>query len=160
MALRQGLMMIVEKTTLNYIEFQFVQEELELKRSLNTENVLITGRNLPTNAHYASGENSLDLELAFFSLTDDKEDIQQKIDFLLGLTYSGTGQRSSNRVQLIWGDLYQDEEWYISGLKVRWEVFNPEKGYLPHYATARLTLEQIGNIRRRQAGATTALSSD
>lgn len=126
-------------TTLFRLDIQFVPENLKLSSSAEFPEITIVGRNTPQYQH-TGGREQLTLKLDFHAVESSKEDVLRKINWLKSLRYSNGFGSPPEKVKLVWGDMFQDEEWLVKQVDVEFSLFDKVAGFLPRQAYATVTL--------------------
>jgi len=138
MTTTNGQLYIVNLTTLEKLEIQFVPNEVVIDRSANMPEVVIIGRDTP-NYQWSSGRQSLTLNLDFLANDENRLDVKAKVEWLMGLTRRPANNRKAPNVKLVWGDLFKDEVWVVPSVKPRYSNFNKVYNFLPQQAYVDIT---------------------
>jgi hypothetical protein len=140
MTTTNGQLYIVNLTTLEKLEIQFVPSEVVIDRNASMPEVVIIGRDTP-NYQWASGKQSLTLNLDFLSNDENRLDVKAKVDWLMGLTRKPNNTMKAPNVKLVWGDLFKDEVWVVPSVKPRYSNFNKVYNFLPQQAYVDITFQ-------------------
>lgn len=126
-------------TTLFRLDIQFVPEKLKLTSSAEFPEVTIVGRNTPQYQH-TGGREQITLKLDFHAVEEAKDDVLRKVNWLKSLRYGNGFGSPPEKVKLVWGDMFEDEEWLVKQVDVEFSLFDEGAGFLPRQAYADVTL--------------------
>lgn len=139
MTTTNGQLIIIDLTTLERLEIQFVPPTVSPSSSSTLGEVVVVGANLPS-FHYVGGKRALPLRLDFHSDTDTVDDVKAKCNWLERLTQPSKQGRKN--VKVIFGSLFEDEKWVVSSVNIDYSLFDMPSGFLPRQAYATIKLQQ------------------
>lgn len=135
----QGAAYIINLSSLETMEIQFVLDELTYTRNANYSNIEIIGRNEPK-YHYSGGETTMPLILDFHAQDDDRQDVIRKIKWLEALSYGDGYDANPPVIKIVFGEVFKEEQWIVKSVKPNMSLFVPMFNFLPHQATVSLDL--------------------
>jgi hypothetical protein len=94
------------------LEIQFVPKEISMTNGGDSETVSIIGRNFPF-YQYSNGERTLKFDIEFYSDTDTRDDVMQKIRKLEGWAMNETFEKGKTILLLKFGGLFSQSKWII-----------------------------------------------
>lgn len=130
---------IIDLETLERVRIQFIPHEIVEPRSLEVNNIIPIGRNIPDYG-FAGGEDSLEMVLDFFSVQEDRKDVLDTCSWLKSLTYSSNVDTVPSEVKLVFGELYRDQKWNVQVANVVYSGFVKTRGLLPQQARVEIRL--------------------
>lgn len=136
---------IVNLTTFESIELQFVPPSIDINRNPNVEQVDIIGLNLPR-TQQQGGPRTLDMELDFYAAEQDRKDVITKCRQLEALTYRDGPDIPAPQVRLVFGTMFYQEIWTVRKVEYSLTQFDRKYAYLPMRAKVRITLVQDGAL--------------
>lgn len=150
MSTTQGKLYFTALSSLERLEIQFVPPTLNNTRTANISELAVVGRNNPLQ-HFTSGAENLSLELDFYSETENRFDVMEKVSWLKSLAAADGFAGSQEKVRLTFGRMFRNNEvWTVRSVSSRFELFDEQNGYLPRqaYVTIELSLDPDTNLRR------------
>ena len=147
MTTTEGQLYFIALTTLDRLNIQFVPDQLEIARNPSIANIQVVGRNNPI-YHYISGDTTMRLELDFHAMTENRQDVIDKCKWLEHLAYNDGYEKEPQKVKLVFGELFQDEQWIVRQVSYSLSNFNKQKGFLPQqaYVSVELGLDPESNL--------------
>lgn len=139
MTTTQGQIYLIALSSLERLDIQFVPDVLPITRTANIAEIAVVGRNTPQH-HYTGGTEGIELKLDFFASEENRQDVRKKCNWLRSLCYSDGNKKPPEKVKLVWGDLFRDEEFVVRSVKVEYSLFNREFGFLPQQAYVNIAL--------------------
>jgi len=136
----EGLLYFTALRTLERLDIQYVPKDITLVRTPIIAGVAVVGRNNPIH-HYVGGTTELNLELEFYAMEDNMEDVITKCKWLESLCYGDGFDNPPEQVRLTFGRLFGNNEvWVVKDVKYKMSLFMVEKGFLPRQATVTVSL--------------------
>lgn len=135
-----GQCFIVDVVDLSQIEIQFVPPEFSQPRKADLNGAKIIGRN-HERLFYTGGRDTLSMVLDFYSDTENRTDVIEKIEWLRSLTMNDGNNGSFRNVKIVFGELFLYHIWAISDVTPVMSHFDSENGFLP--MRAQVTLKFI-----------------
>src|SRR5690606_14511421 len=83
----EGRLYFIALTTLDRLDIQFVPDEINISRNPTIASIQVIGRNNPI-YHYISGETTLNLQLDFHAMHENRQDVINKCRWLEHLAYA------------------------------------------------------------------------
>lgn len=139
MTTTEGRLYLIALGSLERLEIQFVPATIDVERNANYPEIAVVGRNTPQ-YHFTGGNESLPLKLDFFAAEENREDVRKKCQWLKSLTYSDGFKKPPQKVKLVYGDLFKDEEWVVKSVKISYSMFSKPHGFLPQQAYVDIVL--------------------
>jgi len=130
---------LVGLRTLEKLEIQFVPKTFDINRSANISKIQTIGRNTPFH-HYTSGSTELKFQLDFCCEQENRQDVIEKCKWLESLMCNDGYNNPPERIKVIFGDLFRDEAWVVTGCSYKLSNFDQVYGFLPKQAYVDLTL--------------------
>ena len=148
MATTNGQLYFIGLRTLERVIIQFVPDKLSLSRGANVSGLNVIGRNNPI-YHFTGGETLLDFDLDFHAEAQDRQDVITKVKWLEALCYSDGREYPPEKIKLVFGSIFRDEEWSVVSVKYDLSLFDKQFGFLPRQANVKVTLklDPTRNIR-------------
>ena len=127
----------IDTPNVERLKVQYMPKAISYSRSANIQRVDIVGRNDKLN-QYKGGDTSLSFSLDFYAIEEGFEDAKRNINWLKSMTYSNQDAPPS-RIKIVLGDVFDNEVWVLKSVGVKYSNFQPANGWLPRYATAKLS---------------------
>jgi len=137
MAVTDLYIVAIDEPQTNTLQLQYMPLQVQYSRDAKFDSIAVIGRNNPLH-HYSGGDTSLSFPIDFYSDDPEGGKALQGIQFLESMQYSGI-DRSPSRLSLVFGRLFKGKLWLLKTLSVNYSVFEPNKNWLPRYATANCT---------------------
>lgn len=119
------------------MEIQFVPNEVQTPVMPDIQRVNIVGRN--NKRMYLTGrEETLSMDLDFYSDDERRRDVIQKIEWLKSLTMNDGYEAGIRKVKIIWGDLFPYQVWTVDRVSPRMSHFDDQNGWLPMRASVNI----------------------
>lgn len=135
-----GALYLIGVDTGQQLSIQFVPKDLEFTRTVNMQTIQIIGRNNPL-YQYTGGEDELSIELDFYSLLSNREDVYKRVNWLRKNTMNNGFNSPPENLRLVFGKLFRKQDvWGIKSLSYKFSNFNKPNGYLPQQAYVNITL--------------------
>lgn len=112
------------------LEIQFVPEEISIPRKADLSKISIIGRNNKL-LQYTGGEETMTLNLEFYSDEKDRFDVIQKVDWLKSLCYNDGYNAGARKVKVLFGDLFTYHVWTVEGVTPNLSHFDDVASWLP-----------------------------
>lgn len=116
---------------------QFVPDSISVPRKANMQDTTIVGRNNEI-MQYITGSETLSLNLDFYSDDDERKDVISTINWFKSLTYNDGAPGKFRNVRIVFGDLFKNDVWVLTGVDPDFSIFDSEKGWLPVMAKVKL----------------------
>lgn len=137
---------------LDKIQIQNVPKELNYDPRGNFVTIATMGRNNPF-YHYTGSEDTLEFELDWYSVTENRQDVINKCRYLEALSKNNGYTDPPHRVKLAWGDiLFRDAKWLITRASYVLTLPSKPNSYLHIQANQFITLKRVteDNLNRNQ----------
>lgn len=128
---------------------QFIQEEINWKRTAKYAEAVIVGRNHPR-YHFIGGKDTIGLTFDFYSDEEQRDDVYRKIRWLQSLTYNDAGFGHVKHVKVTFGDMFKGQQWVVKDVNAKMSGFNKFYGLMPQRAIVDviLDLDVVNNLSR------------
>lgn len=122
---------------------------LELNYAPETSWAVIAspGRNTPL-YQYTGAEDTLSFTINWYAEELNKEDVIRKAKWVEALGKNNGYDEKPHHIKFIFGKLFQDAEWIVSAMPVKFSLFDRSEGMLPCLATQEITLKRINSNNR------------
>lgn len=141
---------IVDLVTFEKLFFMGLPEELEYNPEANWVAVAPPGRNLPL-YQYTGGEDTLIINLSFYSLDSSREDVLRKCKWLSSLSRNDGYAKKPHLVSLSFGNMFKTSKWIVYSAPYKLRLFNRQFGMLPELATLELTLKKVSEVNVKRS---------
>lgn len=131
----------VDSRPVQRLAFQYLPKVITQNRAVNLVTVNPVGKSLPS-YHGTGGELTMDLELSWTPITEDRADLMRKLKWLEARTYFNVNRNPLHRLQVVFGDMINIQLWVIKSLTIDYSIFQLNRGNLPNLAIAKITLGQ------------------
>lgn len=121
------------------LEIQFVPDEISTPRRADLARLQVVGRNNKL-LHYTGGEQTFPLTLEFYSDEANRQDVIQKVEWLVSLTMNDGYQAAQRKVKVLFGDLFPYHIWTVESVTPKYSHFDNKNGWLPMRAVVDLNL--------------------
>ena len=134
----------------SFIDFQYFPEEIAREDAPQIASIAVVGRSHPVYQFVHGGELTLEMTLDFHWM-ENAEEVEQKISWLRSLTYPDTQSNGQYRTAphpalLIIGQLFDDTEFLVQRVRVKYHTkFEIIRG-LPLFASANVTLAEFKTV--------------
>jgi hypothetical protein len=136
-----GRLCLIAEDTLERMDIQFMPPKHTETTTANLAEVRIAARNLPRFQHVGVS-NRLEFTLDFYSNELGSKDVLRKVRWLQSLCYNNKGLSKTQRVIVIFGDMYRNQTWRVVRVSPDFSLYDKQGGYLPKRADVQLDLEQ------------------
>lgn len=133
--------------TLERLFLQTVPLELSYGPDANWVVIASAGRNTGL-YHYTGGEDKLEFTLSWYGNQEDRRDVISKVKWLESLTRNDGYDQKPHQVQFIFGDLFRDAKWVVTGAPYKLSGFNRQFGMMPQLASQDICLKRISETNR------------
>lgn len=116
------------------LEIQFVPPVVEYNATANQAKIDVVGRNNPL-YHYINGEDDLKLSLDFHAEDEQKYEVLERVNWLLGLRYNDGRSRRKKNVLIVFGEMFLNRLWTVTSVNVKYSEFRSDAGFRPQQAT-------------------------
>lgn len=130
----------------DFIEIQFVPEEIFFARSVRMEGVQIIGHNTPS-YQYLGGESTVSMRLDFYANEESRRDVMRRCRWLESLTFNERLEEPPHRVVITFGKLFKNELWVVKNINYRVTNFHKVKNFLPQQAYVEITFGRWAEIQ-------------
>jgi len=130
----------IDEEGLPNVRMQFVPMKINVNRKAMFSGIKIIGRNNPFR-HFTGGETKMTFEVDYFAENLDSEALEN-LRFLESLTYAYEDQAPS-RVQIIFGDVFDNQLFLIESVNYEMKTFNNDGGYYPRHGKAKLSFLRV-----------------
>jgi hypothetical protein len=141
---------LVDLVTLEKLFFQGIPNELDYQPESGWVAIASPGRNTPF-YHYSGAEDTLVLNLSFFSDFISRDDVLKKCKWLEALSKNDGYDAKPHAVSLYWGQMFRDAKWIVYSAPAKFMNFNRQMGMLPQCAVVELTLKRISETNRSRS---------
>ena len=150
MNVTKGLIYILELSTMERLEMQFVPDTVTDNRAASYGEVQVVGRNNP-HYHFGGGSDTLSFTIDFHVSEENRADVVRKCRWLKSLAYADGSSKAPPRVKLIFGDLYRDDEWIVTSVSTNYSLFDTNNNMMPKqaYVDISLSLDPSRNLKWR-----------
>lgn len=120
--------------TLEQLKIQFIPDELSISNRSNISDVVIIGQNTPEYHYISGGASKISFGVDFYG-----DDVKRKVNWLRSLQLYDGDIRTPQKVKLIWGDLFKENEWVVLSVNAKYSLFSG-KDLQPTRASVELIL--------------------
>ncbi len=131
------------------LNFQFVPDGFNWKRTANYSEVVIVGRNHPR-YHFIGGKDTIGLQFDFYSDDESRQDVYRKVRWLQSLTYNDAGFGHVKHIKITFGDMFKGQQWVVKSVSANLSHFNKSYGMMPQRAIVYVIfdLDVVNNLSR------------
>jgi len=141
---------LVNLETLEQVSIMFVPNELEWESVSNWAVIPTIGRNNPF-YHYTSGEDTLSFELDWYANDESRVQAINACTKIKSWARNNGFSRRPPRIQLIWGNLFQNHVFIIQESGYRLSNFQRPKGMMPAQAYQTIVLKKVTPVNESTA---------
>lgn len=134
--------MLVDLVSGEKLHFQGLPYEVDVNPEASYATIKPIGRNNP-HYHFTGSEDTIILELSWYSELEDKTDVIEKCKWIESLTKADGYTDDPHIVSLIWGELFKSQQWIVFSAPYRLVLPDKTKGMLFQLAYQTVTLKKI-----------------
>ena len=133
---------IVNLETKEYIKLHFVPLEVQWEAKSNVAAIASIARNNPF-YHFTGGEDTINLDLDWHAYDVDRQSAIGAANTLKAWSRNDGYKKGLPRIKLIFGEIFRDHVFIITGANYRMSLFQRQKGMRPAQVTQSLTLKKV-----------------